>query len=586
MPTRSLQDWVRWIDAGKGAQLTVRAAVTLGVVLLTLTICYRQFHGAREETTLAQLSAARGWAAGQGHATQALHPQALAVLESRGTVQPRDEWAPELYQPPGYAFVAGGVLRLLPGAWREKVLSTVLPPPDGFAADYLILGLNAALLVAAALACRALATRVIAPRVGNLAFWILLVSTGLWQSAVALTGIGLSCLLVTGALACAWGLSGSDTLPWRARWLALGLGACLGALVLVDYFWLVALPVAAAWAWLAASDQRKPLWGALVLAAALLPVLGWSVRCVQVSGHAFGLAGQDLFLRDGDPTADPAVWRATWTTEAPSMQGAKMGNKLLSHLRDVSLAGVWRSGFLVAAFALVGLAYAYREARLGRLRVFAVLLLTAGVVGEGLWSTGSAVRPAAAACAPLFALFGASFLWVLIESRATWAQHRAVVVAAFGVLQALPLAHDLLEPRRIHFSYPPYYPVLLQKLGDEVAARGGGRWSWMSDLPAGSAWYAGRPVLGKGATARDYREVAGRRPILCLLLSPETLDKPYFSDLLRAEPETLGRTWRWPDVYRGLVVGRLPPGFPLTQIETLAPNLIVLADPGSPSGGR
>ncbi|WP_404422231.1 hypothetical protein [Nibricoccus sp. IMCC34717] len=586
MANRTLQDWVRWMDAGRGARLAVRAAAVLGVVLLTFTICYRQFHGARDETTLAQLSAARGWAAGQGHSTQALHPQALAVLEARGTPAAGAEWIPELYQPPGYAFVTGGVLRLLPESWRVKVLSTVLPPPDGFAADYLVLGLNAVALLLAALACRALASRVLSPRAGNVAFWILLVSTGLWQSAVALSGVGLSCLLVVSCLACAWGLCLGDEHPRRAGWLALGLGATLGLLVLVDYFWLAALPVIAAWAWLGAAEQRKPTWGVCVLVAALLPVAGWFLRGEQVSGQAFGLAGQDVFLREGDSSAEPSTVRATWTIETPPMHWAKVGNKLLTHVREVSLSGLWRTSFLASALALVGLAYAYREPRLRRLRAFAVLLLIAGVIGEGVWGTGNALRPAMAAGAPLLALFGASFLLVLIESRAGWSAHATAVVVAFALVQALPLTHDLLEPRRIHFSYPPYYPVLLQKLGDEVAARGGGKWSWMSDLPAGSAWYAGRPVIGKGATARDYREVAGRRPILCLLLSPETLDKPFFSDLLRAEPESPGRTWRWSDVYRGLALGRMPPGFPLTQVEKLAPNLIVLADPGSPAGGR
>ncbi|MDX2187508.1 MAG: hypothetical protein SFV32_11290 [Opitutaceae bacterium] len=589
MKARGFQDWVRWWDAGPGRRWAVRAAVLLGVLFLSLVICFKQFHGARDEDTLAQLAAARGWASGRGHATQVIYPQAAALVESRGGNALADAWTPELYQEPGYAFLVGGLLRILPEGWRSQLLSRVEPAPGGFWGDYAVLALNCMMLLAAALLARGLGASLGGERVGNWTAGLLLLSTAPWTSAIALSGIALPMLLLLVACTAAWRW---ETAPEESRtrlaWVVV-LGGGLGALCLVDYGWILAFPAVLGWLALAGRGRGRIVALAAFAAAWAILVVPWLIRNANLAGTPFGLAGQELFLNAGDPVASPQAVKATWSAKGVNWDWNKAGNRVLTHLRDVGTSRYWAAGFLASALAAVGLAYGFRDLRVARIRSLVWVLVMAGVLGEGIVDAGEGARSAVIATAPLVCVTGALFFNVLVQSRSSWASRGGWVTAGLLFVQALPLWHDLLEPRRIHFSYPPYYPVLIQALGKEVASRGGGGWTWMSDLPAGSAWYAGRTVVAKPRSSDDFRAIAQRKPVLCLLLSPETLDRPYFTDLAEGESELHGRSWRWAEVYRGLVVGRMPPGFPLIREERLAPNLVVLADPNSPppkTGGR
>jgi hypothetical protein len=62
-------------------------------------------------------------------------------------------------------------------------------------------------------------------------------------------------------------------------------------------------------------------------------------------------------------------------------------------------------------------------------------------------------------------------------------------------LQAVPLWHDVMEPRRLHFHYPPYFPGLFMGMSRDLEMRGvGGRFGLMADVPAGVAWYGDHRV--------------------------------------------------------------------------------------------
>jgi len=74
-----------------------------------------------------------------------------------------------------------------------------------------------------------------------------------------------------------------------------------------------------------------------------------------------------------------------------------------------------------------------------------------------------------------------------------------------------------------------------------------------------------------------------------LLLTPRTLDRPFFSDL-NARPKSPGLlsastqgTGEWGEVYGGLLTGAMPRDFPLTVPQKLAENLYVLVNPALPA---
>jgi hypothetical protein len=190
----------------------------------------------------------------------------------------------------------------------------------------------------------------------------------------------------------------------------------------------------------------------------------------------------------------------------------------------------------------------------------------------------------------LIIVFGAGFFWVLLGANDTLSNWPRVVVAAVLAVQAVPLVHDALEPRRLHFQYPPYFPALFRGVNQEFARRGprAEKFGFMADVPAGMAWYAGVRVWAQPPKMRDFYAITLEQPIGALLLTPRTLDRPFFSDLNAKPilPVSLGtvanRFGEWGEVYAGLLTGNFPPERPLGSRQKLAENLYVLLNPALP----
>jgi hypothetical protein len=175
-------------------------------------------------------------------------------------------------------------------------------------------------------------------------------------------------------------------------------------------------------------------------------------------------------------------------------------------------------------------------------------------------------------------IFGAGFFAVLIASSETWAAHARGAMVLLLALQALPLARDALEPARRHFSYPPYYPPLFVGLRHELTRLGGPAPAWMADIPAGAAWYSGQPVWGQPTVLRDFYRIGSDQPMVALMLTPRTLERPLFADLARST-DTSDRLGEWSQVYRGLITGRYPMAFPLTGAQKISDTFYLLMDP-------
>lgn len=170
---------------------------------------------------------------------------------------------------------------------------------------------------------------------------------------------------------------------------------------------------------------------------------------------------------------------------------------------------------------------------------------------------------------PLLMIFGAGFFFVLLEASTVPAAWPRVSAAVLLLAQGLPLLRDALEPRRLHFDYPPYYPGLFIGLRQELEQRGAvGRFGVMADVPAGAAWYGRQRVWAQPARLKDFYAVSVEQPMAELLLTPTTLDRPFFSELAVRGPlaGSLGvvteRFGEWGQIYSGLLTGRIPWNFP------------------------
>ena len=165
------------------------------------------------------------------------------------------------------------------------------------------------------------------------------------------------------------------------------------------------------------------------------------------------------------------------------------------------------------------------------------------------------------------------------------------MASALLLLQALPLVHDAFSPPpAVRFQYPPYFPALLRGMRTELESRNAmDRFGAMADLPAGVAWYAGLRTWAQPPRLRDFYAITLQQPIGELLLTPRTLDRPFFTELnahavapgaLSAVPNRFGE---WGEIYAGLITGTMPREFPLRVPHKVAENLFVLLNPALPA---
>ncbi|MSU23839.1 MAG: hypothetical protein EXS32_08460 [Opitutus sp.] len=589
---RTAQEFIHWLELGGGARWIRVAALLAGTLVLSLLVAWKQFHGPTAEATLAQADTGRQLARGAGFTTLVNYPQTVAFFQKSGTRFDPQQPYPDLHQAPLYSLVIAGALWVLPEAKREALFASPPVPPDGFAADYFLLGINLLLLWLAAWLTYDLGRRLFEPRVGWLAALALLLSVSIWQQTVAVNGTSLLMVL---ALLAFWVWQRLETAAGEAGarpplgWLA-ALGMLCGLLFLAEYSAGALVLVAIGYA--GARFAGGPRWAALALVAAgfLLVTGPWLARNLALTGHPVAFAAQNIALKFNDPTAEPATVRATFSAGFPPIDLRKLGNKTLTSLQENLKSRLWSGGAMcLTAFFVAGWLYAFRSPGANRLRWVFTAALAVLLLAQAALNSGESERLAAVWLSPLIMIFGAGFFFVLLGSNAALSQWPRAVSVALLLAQALPLAHDALEPRRLHFQYPPYFPGLFQGMKQELTRRqADGRYGVMADVPAGVAWYGRVRVWALPPRLHDFYAITLEQPIGELLLTPRTLDRPFFSEL-NAKPLLPGslsaasnRFGEWGEIYAGLLTGKLPREFPLAAPQKLAENLYVLLNPALP----
>ena len=588
---RNAQELIHWIEEGAGARWIWRAALLAGIVVLSLIVAWKQFHGPVSESTLVQADVGRQLARGEGFTTLVNYPQTMAFLQTRGVrFDPRKPY-PELHHAPLYSLAIAAGLRLLPATTRMALFATAPAPPDGFGGDYFLLGLNLALLWLAAGQTYDLGRRLFAPRVGGLAALALLVSVAVWQQTVAVNGTVLLMVLVLAAFQIWQRIEAAADGAGRASvgWLA-ALGAVCGLLFLAEYSAGALLLVALGYAAGRFGGRARVVALVAVTVGAVAIAAPWLVRNTRLAGNPVALAAYNLALKAGDPTAEPATLRATLSAEAPPLSLNKLGNKALATLQETLKSRLWAGGgMFLTAFFVAGWLYGFHSRAANRLRWLFVVAFAVLLMAQACCNSGESECQPAVYLAPLVMIFGAGFFYVLVESSAPVTAWPRLAGAVLLAAQALPLAHDALEPRRIHFQYPPYFPVQFIGLRLELEQRDpAGRFGMMADVPAGAAWYGQLRTWAQPLRLRDFYAITLEQPVAEHLLTPRTLDRPFFSELsarpvlpgaIAAGPSRFGE---WGQIYAGFLTGRLPAEFPLRLSKKWAENLYVLYDSALP----
>jgi hypothetical protein len=589
---RTTQELIHWLEMGGGARWVLLGALLSCGLAVSLVVSWRQFHGAASEATLVQADMARQIASGEGFTTRVNYPQAVAFLRARGVRFDPAVPYPEVYQAPMYPMVIAGALRLLPHSVRESLFAAAPAPPYGYAADYFLLGLNVALFWLAVWLSFDLGRRLFGAPAGWLAALALFVSVPIWQQVVAVNGTALMMALGLGAFHAWW--RAESAADFRGAAVPLGvLGALCGALFLTEYSAGVLVGVASAAAAFRFGGRARWLSLCLLLGGFAAVAAPWIARNLAVTGLPVGLAAQNVAMKLGDSTAEPSVIRSTLSARLPQVDLNKLSNKVLSALQETLRSRVWSGGtmWLVAFFA-AGWLYVFKSGPVNRLRWLFTFSLVALVGAQAAFNSGESERQAVVWLSPLVIVFGAGFFFVLLSSNPVLGSWPRVCAAALLALQALPLAHDALDPHWLHFQYPPYFPQLLQGMRRQLdTSDAAGRYGLMADVPAGLAWYGRTRVWAQPATLRDFYAVQIEQPTGELLLTPRTLDRPFFSDL-NAKSRAPGflttsipRIGEWGEVYGGILTGTFPRQFPLSTPRKVTEDLYVLFN-SSLSAGR
>ncbi|MBI3886306.1 MAG: glycosyltransferase family 39 protein [Opitutae bacterium] len=580
---KTSQELIHWLEQGKGARGLRAAALLVAALALTMVYSWKQFHGLPTEFVMQQGDLARQIAHGAGFTTLVNYPQTYAVMKERGMAFDEKKPYPELHHAPLYALTMAAMFKVLPDSiWDHRP-----EPPNGWLPDYCVLGLNLGLFWMAVGLVWRLAKKLFDERAAWLSVLATVLSISLWQQSVALNGLPLFLVLVLALFDVLASLDeGAGERPVTSRALLLraaALGAIAGLLFLTEYSAGLVLPVLAGYlAWRLRGAVRWPALG-VVVAGFVLVAAPWLWRNAAVAGHPLGLAWQNLALKFGDPTAAPAAQKNLATTEAPGLDLKKLGNKGLTGMELNLKERIWSGGgLMLTAFFVAGLIYQFRHGTTNRLRWFFTVLMLVLLTMQPFLNSGESPRLPAIYLAPLLIVFGAGFFFVLVDSQAVLTLHWRWAAAGVLVLQGIPLLRDLAQPRKVHFYYPPYYPNLFMELRKDLANRFLPDTGVATDVPAGTAWYGRLRVWSKPEKLRDFYTITVEQNIGALLLTPVTLDRPFFTELAARGEDAikLSDAGGWGGVYSGLVTRRMPRDFPLGMPpQRLTENMVLLVNP-------
>lgn len=565
---KTLQDWVYNVEAGPIRLWLVRMALVLMVVGISAYIGIREFNGLRTFEAMDLAQQARQLAEGKGFTTQLIRPLALwQVRANLGNEAPPVTDFPETLTPPLYPAVLAACFK---AGMLSKVISFDLSPDQlkGFRIyppDHVVLVLQLFLLIASAFMVYAWAKQQFDLGTGILAVVFFLGTSSVWTQAVsggtALMNVFLYAM--AGWLFCMGSTQQEEFESSGKSWFwFLAGGLFLGAAPLVQavHFWAILAAMGLGWVVL-----RQGKWGlvlGLILALGLF--FGWLLQLWLSCKNPLGLNWAFL-LADSPRFPGDMVWR-TYTFDIEKTDvWRRVGGSILRGFTDLVLQGPTLVGNSVAGtLALIAGLHAFRRPSAAAGRNFwggvalALILATAFVQrskeGDG--------HPILLALLPVACVYGAAYLWIVIER---WKLHLELLGRLFAILVALvatwPTLARVVLPEPPPFAYPPTYPPIFLFMR-----------SWFepgelqaSDLPAAEAWYADQPSLWLPTTREDFLKIHDRvAPVFSILLTPASSDARMYSGMLAENSE-----WKeWADLIRR----QKPPDLPQAFATSLPPN--------------
>jgi len=565
-----LQNWVYQMEAGALRIWLVRIALFCLFVGLAAWIGISEFHGmgTRESMDLAQQ--ARQLSTGNGFSTDFIRPLALWQLRSKyGNDAPSFTKFPETLSPPLYPVIVGGIFRM---GELSHLVKFKLTPEDVkgmrvYPPDYLILGFNLLLVLFSAICVYQWAERQFDFGAAILGTVFFFGSTVLWDQAL-LGGVAClvvflyalaGCLLANGCYQTEQmeETGGGGGVVW---YLLAGIACGLLPSVQLIQIW----PVLAILGLAFVCVPHGRWWFSLGVILGLGVFLAWLGRLWVVTGNPLGLNWAHL-LADSSKYPGTLLWRSYDFDLAKTEIWRKIvGLAIRGGAFLISQGPQICGNALVGCLAVLALFHPFRRfsAMVGKNlwggALAALFLGTAFVQREGM----DPEVPPLLGLLPVACVFGAAFLWILIERWKLEIELLGqVFVVGVAFLVVTPTLSRLLLSSPAPFAYPPTYPPIFLYMrswfeSNELQA---------SDLPAAEAWYTGQPTLWIPSTREDFLKIHDRvAPVFSILFTPASSDARLYSQILAEKSEWVA----WGD----LIQRQKPPDLPQAFVTSLPPN--------------
>jgi len=523
----ALESAVQWFLHAfeQGALARWVRLVVVGMLMAGLALFWllAKFNGFYVPDAMDQAQIARQIASGHGFTTQYARPLSLHLFAARGPVP---DPLPEINQAP---------LGPLLGAAALLVTGTDPKVSDGstlFSGDLAIAATGVVFLLGAFVAAfflgRALFDAKSALLATGLAFCTALVwrfgISGLPQAVMmSLFNAALLCMVV--ALEASAKKRTRQTMLW-----AWGASLLLGLVTLGNgiAIWIFAGYLAFAIVVL------RPRWSVVLGSVAFyaLPLLPWIWHNMRALGQPMGFAhfalmrpaGMDAlaFQADFEPTL-ALHWRDLGANSALQAAG-----------QFAEIFGMLGYNVVAVAFFLAMVLHPFRSWQAAQFR-WAVLLMWAGAfAGMSVFGVEGqvSVNQLHILFLPVMLFYGFDFLLSL------WGRlgfEQKLMRTAFIVLLYAAVATPMMLAfggRSLRFNWPPYLPLLVQKLGDWI----GPDEAIASDIPWATAWYANRRSLLLPESSSQFELIHSERllgaPLVAIYLTPASGGGQTYADIV------------------------------------------------------
>lgn len=507
----ALQWWLHAFEQGVLARWVLRVVVAVVLTGLALFWLLAKFNGFYVPDAMDQAQIARQIATGHGFTTLYAQPLALHVLGTRGPVP---DPLPEINQAPLGPVLGAPVLWALGGNPQVSERGSLS------SGDLAIAATGVVFLVAALLTAFLLGRALFDARLALLGMGLTICTALVWRFGISGLPQTAMMFFFNAALLClVAALRASDA--GGARQTILWACAAAFLLGLVTLGNGLAVWIFAGFIAFSAVVLRPRLAVALGgTACYALPLVPWLWHNMKAAGSPLGLAHFSLmrpagleklaFAADFEPALSPH-----WSDLLANTAAQAMG-------QFADIFGMFGYNIAAAAFFLAVIFQFFHGWRAAQFR-WAVLLMWIGAFA-GMSVAGVegqvSVNQLHVLFLPVMVFYGLGFLLVL-QARLGFEQPllRTAFIVGLYTAVAIPMLLTL-GGRSLRFNWPPYLPLLVEKLGDWI----GPEEALASDIPWATAWYAGRRSLLLPESVEQFELINSERllgaPLVAVYLTP------------------------------------------------------------------